>query len=334
MKILYLVPKEVYERKMSRVRFQQMAAIDRFLREGKHDQAENVGVVYAGPGWSGWDEGSSGADNVIRLLNAGSGEPPHLAVTYKVGGLRGSPLPVWTQYNEAFDVRGVRQFVEENGVQGVIFHHQNDLLRYPEWTRPGSIWVRHIPHCADPAVYRDYGLEKDIDVLVAGNMSQYYYPFRNRLRRLATQVLRKRGYRVVVLPHPGYQLPPKEGAVVGEAFARMLNRAKVAFTCSMRHNYALAKYSEIALCRTLPVGDIPGERQEFFQRTVLQVEPWMLDEEIQRTVEEVLDNPERLKKLTDEAYDLTLQHFSMGVYAELFVRAANVFLDARRAAHA
>jgi len=346
MKILYLVPKDVYEKKMSRVRFQQMEAIDRHLRESTTPENHlNAGVRYWGPGWEQWSEGQDGARNVARRLTWEPGEAPHLVITYQISGLRGCPVPVGTQFNEAFDVSKVRQFVFENDIRFVVFHHLNDIPRYRGWLEEGDgttleidskgqvrahRTLAHIPHCADSGVYQDYGLEKDIDVLVAGNMSQYYYPFRNRLSRIATQILRKRGYHVVVLPHPGYTLPPKDGTVVAEEFARMMNRSKLVFTCSMRYNYALAKYSEIALCRSLPVGDLPGERQEFFEKTILRIDPWMLDEEIQRIVEGVLDDPGALAYLTARAYDLTSKTSTMGVYADQFVQAATRFLEGQR----
>ena len=166
----------------------------------------------------------------------------------------------------------------------------------------------------------------EVSTLCAGNLNQYYYPHRYRLMRLGVKVFRKRGWKVTVLPHPGYTLPPREGTVVGEDFARMLNRAKIAFTCSMRYNYALAKYAEIAACRTLPAGDIPGERQEFFRDALLSLEPWMTDDEIVRTVEDVLDDPAELRRRTERAYELTLQTSTMDHYAERFHAAATALL--------
>lgn len=315
MRLLYLVPKREWDTKMSRVRFHQIAAIE-------HEMEVHV----SGPGWRDWDLSLSNAANASSIEV--SKWRPDLVLTYLVDGLGDCPWPKATQYNEAFDVEKVQRFVYANGIQLVIFHHENDMGRYPHWTSLGITRV-HLHHCASTDVFKDYGEPKTIDILVAGNLNDYYYPFRRRLAGIAKQYFAKRGYRVVVLPHPGYALPPREGTVVGEAFARMLNRSRMVFTCSMRYNYALAKYSEIALCRALPVGDIPGERKEFFKNALLDVEPWMTDAEIIHIIETTLDTEGAVERLTADAYDANRRECTMAQYAERFKVAATGFLEGR-----
>jgi hypothetical protein len=311
MNLLYIVPRRVYESKMSRVRFDQIEAI-----------TKQMVVRISGPGWPDWDETRSAAENVANLPVGESGLAD-VVLAYEVNGFAGCVRPVMTSYNEAYDVPKVERYVEENRLRGVIFHHENDLLRYqPHWYARGILSF-HIHHCASEAVYRDYELPKDIDVLVAGNLSRTYYPFRVRLRDLAWRVLRKRGYKVVVLDHPGYKLPPREGTVVREDFARLINRSKLVVTCAMRYKYALGKYAEIGLCRSLALADIPDERQEHFEQTVRVVHPWMLDEDILRIAEEVLDDEGLRIKLTNQAWDLTRQTSTMSWYAAEFLHAAS-----------
>jgi hypothetical protein len=176
----------------------------------------------------------------------------------------------------------------------------------------------HLPHCADSLVYRDYGLDKDIDVLVTGNLAEHTYPLRHRLFLLATRVLKKRGYRVHVLPHPGYVLPPKPGTVVTKEYAKLLNRARLVFTCSSRYKYGLTKYSEIALCRALAVSDLPDEPEDFYAEAILRVEPFMLDTEILRCVEDALDSENEIERRATRAMDLAARGFTTAHYAERF----------------
>lgn len=307
MRVLYLVPRVIFERKMSRVRFQQIDHL-----------AELAFVHRSGPGWPDWNSGVSVVDNIKRLHDTHEFD---IGLMYKVDDLLGSPIPFGTQYNEAYSVAGVTREVRDNTLRFVIFHHWNDLTRYPHWDSL-SVHRYHVHHCADTRVYRDYEQEKDIDILVAGNLNSYYYPLRHRLMLLAKLHFRKRGYHVVILQHPGYQLPPREGTVVGEEFARLLNRSKLVFTCSMRFKYALAKYSEIALCKSLAVADVPDERQDFFSETIVNVESWWTDDMIIREVEGLLDDESgRLQKLTSHSYDRNLATSTMGQYAERLVMA-------------
>jgi hypothetical protein len=325
LKIVFLVPRTLYDTKMSRVRFQQWRAIGQMEGNQSH---------ITGPEWPDWDLNVSAGVNVDRVRLGENENANHnraeLVVTYKAGFLDHVRPPVVVQFNEADDWPKTMQEIHEANARLVVFHHGNDLPQYRYIARVCPTAVRtlvHVHHCADTTVYRDYGLPKDIDILCAGNMSQQFYPFRYRLMRLAWTVFRKRGYRVEVLKHPGYTLPPRAGTVIGEDFARMLNRSKLVFTCSMRFKYALAKYSEIALCRSLAVGDIPDERQEFFQKTILNVEPYMTDEEIVRIVEECLDTEGRLEALTANSYDLTMRTSTMQHYAQMFMTAVGGLLS-------
>ena len=320
MKIAFVVPKHIYDTKMSRVRFQQWDAIA--------DSALCHGSAITGPGWPNWDDTRSAAANIdaIRLGD----DTPELVVTYKAGKLHGLSQPVVIQFNEADDHTKTLAEIADAQPSMIVFHHANDLPQYrhlqtnasPAWSPIGHPLLVHLPHCADNTVYHDYQEPKTIDVLCAGNMSQAFYPFRYRLMRIARDILRKRGYNVVVLPHPGYTLPAREGTVTGHAFARMLNSSKLVFTCSMRFKYALAKYSEIALCRSLAVGDIPDERQDFFRDTILNVEPTMTDDEIVRIVEDVLDDDAKREKLTTRSYDLNTRTSTMEHYALRFIQEA------------
>lgn len=311
MKVLYLVPHRVYERKMSRVRFHQMEALALLTR-----------VDYWGPGWPEWDASATAADNVKNLPAL---REPDVIVTYMVDTLAGVRPPVVTQFNEAFDHTKVERFVRQAGCSLVFFHHQNDVPHYQHWG--DAIRRVHLPHAVNTAIYNDYGLPKDIDILVAGNLNDHYYPFRYRLKGLAETVFTDRGYRVTVLKHPGYELPPREGTYVGEAFARVLNRAKLVFTCSMRFNYALAKYSEIAACKALAVADVPAERQDFFRQTILEVSPWQTDAQIVATVEMALSCPDDVRARTRDAYGLTMDYCTMPRYAEGFYHTTRAFLE-------
>jgi hypothetical protein len=312
-RVLYLVPRETFETKMSRVRFDQVEAIGKIAE-----------VRWSGPGWPSWNAKLAVHDNAERQVVAHKAD---VVLSYDLEGFRSLPVPLVVSYNEAFDVERVSTFVADNRVRLVVFHHANDLVRYPWWTAKGILRV-HVPHSATESVYRDYGLEKDIDVLVAGNLNRWYYPVRCRLRDIVWKILRKRGYRVVVLHHPGYFLPPAPGSYVRQEFAQMLNRAKLVVTCAMRYHYALAKFAEIGLCRSLAVSDIPDEREDHFRSTTLWIESAMLDREIVDRMEELLDDADRLRRQTDQALERTQQTSTMAQYAERFVAAAMLAVKA------
>jgi len=113
-------------------------------------------------------------------------------------------------------------------------------------------------------------------------------------------------------------LPPKSG-LVGEAYARKINQSRLVVTCTSRHRYALAKLSEIPLCRALPVSDLPTERRRFFEQTTLHVESWMLDREILSLMEDVLDDEEDWTRRVKIAHEKVAARLTMKDWAERFV---------------
>lgn len=316
-KILYLVPRQVYDTKMARERFEYMKA---FLDP-------NHVLVMSGPGWSGWNGEETAADNARRLIDTKmrGKDAIHgdcdLVHTYMVDGLAGlsRDVAVCISYNEANKVERVNAEVERNQPTYVVFHYANDLPRYPHFARWGVERV-HVPHCATYHVPEH--VEKDIDVLIVGNLNADIYPFRVRLAALALRVLRKRGYKVVALGHPGYDLSKQRaGTVVGYDYASVLARSRLVFTCSSRFRYALTKFSEIAMCRSLAVSDVPEQSPEHFIETTCAFPTSALDEDILRGVELLLDNPEECARRTTDAYDKTALAYTLNHYAAMFVKA-------------
>ena len=337
MNLIFLVPYEIFRQKMSRVRFDEVDALT-------HADPP-MAVITTGPGWPDWPAGLQPIDYVQQRYEFFKNNPqeiPHLVLSYKVEGLQKSPIPVAMIFHETYNWAQVLREIEDTGATLILFTYQNDLERYRPAieqmnARDGKERVLgSIPHGADPAIYRDYSNEtkilgeradtdpfrlgwKSIDVLIVGNQAREFYPFRHRLMRLALRELKKRGYKVVHAPHPGFTLPPRPDTYVGADYARLLNRSKLVLTCTGRHHYAFNKLVEIPLCWSLPVSDLPAERQNFFRQTMLNVEMWHTDREILTKIEDVLDDDELLKHLTTIAHDKVQQRLTLPHWAERFV---------------
>jgi hypothetical protein len=328
MNLLFLVSKHEFETKMSRVRFEEVEALK--------VASPVVNVHTSGPGWPDWPEGQTPVGYVTqRCLDYKDNlsEKPHVVLSYGVTGLTGSPLPVAMIFHETYNWKKTLSLIRETGATLVIFTYVNDVATYQEVLAdyavvnghppaPRRPEIVHIPHGADGAIYRDYGLPKDIDVLVAGNLAREFYPFRARLANLALREVKKRGYRVVTLPHPGFTIPIREGTAIGVEYARWLNRSKLVVSCSSRQKYAFCKLVEIPLCWALPVSDLPAERQGFFRQTMLNVEMWESDRQILGKIEDVLDDEGLRVKLTTIAHDKVAQRLTLAHWAERFIYAA------------
>jgi len=313
MNFLHLVPKSVYDTKMARERMRWMDYV--------HVQVAQIGhlVHTTGPGWGDWDEKNGVGRNIDKCLERQTGEQrAQLVVAYEMGEVKYSPIPTCVIIQEAYDRPKTLRTIREADAKLVVFTYANEVPQYRDELESEGRAVVTIPHSGDEDLFRDFGEEKTIDVLIVGSMNQLIYPVRARLARLAWRELRKRGYRVEWLRHPGYTLPPKSG-LVGEAYARKINQSRLVVTCTSRHRYALAKLAEIPLCMSLPISDLPGERERFFEQTTLHVDPWRLDREILSSIEDVLDDEEDWCRRVKIAHEKVAARLTMKDWAERFV---------------
>jgi hypothetical protein len=340
MNLLFLCPYDLYQTKMSRVRFEEIDALEKIMT-----------VTRSGPGWSDWPAGMQPLQYVREAIMRGGGnseQTPHLVLSYKVEGLQGSPIPVAILFHETYNRVQTLRAIRDTGATLVLFTYRNDIAQYEAEMSHEGRDLAVIPHSADAGLYRDYSTDeailindlgderrvasyfaspfdpgyKHIDVLIVGNLARDFYPFRARLARLAHREIRKRGYAVAEALHPGFTLPARPQTFVGADYARLLNRSKLVLTCTGKHHYAFNKLVEIPLCWSLPVSDLPAERQGFFKQTLLNVEMWHTDREILYKMEEVLDDAALLRALTTRAHDKVEQRLTLAHWAERFLYCA------------
>lgn len=135
-------------------------------------------------------------------------------------------------------------FIEQNHVPYIFTLCRDYFInRYPKYLQR----MRWLPHFANEEVFKDYGLPKDIDCLMMG-VARRYYP----LRKIMYDALIEKPF-FVYHPHPGYenQDETRKNIIIGEKYAKEINRAKLFLTCDSTFHYPLAKYFEVPACNTL-----------------------------------------------------------------------------------
>ncbi len=101
------------------------------------------------------------------------------------------------------------------------------------------------PNSIDPAVYRDYGEQKNIDVLFTGSTTTLY-PWR---RKLLAIVPKK--YASTIKAHAGYSPSAQASrAAVGETYARLINSAFFVPSCGTVAHEVVRKHFEIPACNS------------------------------------------------------------------------------------
>ena len=322
MNVLFLVSYTYYEQKMSRDRFQQMAAVGR--------QAGASTMVW-GKGFPDYDDDAPLYDNIKRVFGATAFD---LVYVYKPAdhkGVAACPIPKSISYNEAWNHKATIKEVLRHDVRLVIFHHANDLAilkrRWPFFN--GRVLV-HIPHCAERAIFEPTARpwqDRTVSVLLTGSLGYKFYPLRTRCAQFI-QAGRLPGE---IRLHPGYRIAGVERTRDQFVdYAQHLGRSRIALVLGIKFDYALAKYPEAAMAGCLLIGDVPRQLHNTLGRYMVGIESDMPDEQIIQEVHWWIAHDDEAQALAAASQRLALSMFTMERYAEDFVRAARDFLDQER----
>jgi len=308
MKIAYLCNKEYYLKKMSRVRFHSMEAVEKIST-----------FLWSGPNWENWDNDKS-VDENLEANNF----TPDLIVGYKpleIKGFAGSKFTKCLRYNEMYDDEWTLSEINRSAADIVVCHHKNDWEDWKDRKFHKPVRFINIPHCAERTIFKDYGLPKTHDVLLVGAINvttQFgqHYPLRQKMLDVLGEM--SDDYKVSVYQHPGYALEDAHKNSYAAEFAKAVNSTKICVTCSGAPKSRFGKYVEIPACRTAIAADIPDEEQETFKKFVIEINVQDSNQSIIEKLKSFLNNKEELKKITDRGWLLT-KKYTQGWYAAVFV---------------
>jgi len=207
-----------------------------------------------GLGWDGYDERFTVTKNITRLF----GGLPDIVLAYKPADYEGfAELPCFTvmPHNEVKEGRFAPE-IKQARPDLIVFHHMNNWQQQQERLKELGIESVHIPHVADPAIFHDYGQEKQWDVMTCGAMGGKIYPLRGLFRQ-ACVLLRERGYRCLDFLHPGNELKDADKCHHLIHFAQACNQSRITCFCSSVFRYRLQKYVEVAACGSAMAADVP-----------------------------------------------------------------------------
>lgn len=162
----------------------------------------------------------------------------------EINGLNRLKIPFGILMCDAhFEEEKRKKFIIDNKVKYIFTFTKDEFLkRYSEFSN-NMIWF---PHFVDINIFKDYGQIKSINYLMMGLLWQEYYPLRQKIYE---KMKYENGF--LYIPHPGYGTIDTNTQMVGERYARKINKAKVFLTDGGKFNYAVKKYFEVPACNTL-----------------------------------------------------------------------------------
>lgn len=149
-----------------------------------------------------------------------------------------------------------RRYIDSNRIDLIFSPYKAPFLRsHPEyWDK-----LRWIPFSINPSVIKDWHFDKEIDFLLLGLF--YYKDKENPPKQVPPKgkyTFREAVYNkmkgtsgFVFIPHPGHNTKATKNTIINENYGKIINKAKMLFTCGSVLEYPIAKFFEVPGCRTL-----------------------------------------------------------------------------------
>jgi hypothetical protein len=190
--------------------------------------------------------------------------------------------------------RGFLSDMDHWGVETFFTHSVAMAEHTPEIAARLFVW----PNFIDPLLYRDYGADKVIPILLTGSR-EANYPWRNQIMDAVSEK-----YATLRTPHFGWRSRSKAARTVhGVDYARLINAAVFAPTCGAVGNEVVRKHFEIPGCRTCLVTE----------RTAGLVAAGFVDmdncvfvgpDDVVDKLDHLLAHPDELQAITDRGHAL------------------------------
>lgn len=154
-------------------------------------------------------------------------------------------------------------------------------------------------HYVDNNIFKNKHTKKDIDILLYGNISDFY-PFRNRLLHIFNKC-ENIVFKYIEYPGFGDRTKCKYEPIINNNLADIINRSHITIcTCSI-FNYKVKKYIEVPLCNSVLCGNYPNIEKAIFNNDemILLQEEWS-DDDIKDYVLKRLHNIDKMNLTTME----------------------------------
>lgn len=199
-----------------------------------------------------------------------------------------------------------QDFIDRSGISIVISYFPQPLRIFPPSLAAKLVWV---PACVDPALFNEWGAEKEYDVgFLAAGSTEYtnFYPERFAIHR----ALRRQNHlKYLWAEHPGWERHPAEHPMVGAGFSKKINACRIFITTGGRYRNLHAKYFEILASKSVLFADYAeGAEEMHFQdgENYVRIEAHNILDKI----DYYLARPDELSRIAEAGYLTAMKYHS------------------------
>jgi len=269
-------------------------------------------------------------DDIYKILHQLNIEPNFILVSEyyeknatKITGLSNLSIPYAISMLDLHKDKKLRnQLIVSENIRNIFSVYRDAFYKwYPEF-KGNIFWL---PHHVNLNIFKDYGLTKDIDFLLMGDLDRNYYPLRNEI---LYKMKNKPGF--VYHKHPGYrEFSDDENIFVREKYAQEINRAKIFFTCDSILHYPVAKYFEVLACKTLLLAPTSPEIEDL--GFIPGVNFVSIDEQdFEEKAEYYLDHEKERLEIAEQGYEMVRARHSTAKRASELVTMIEDILQSRQ----
>jgi|SaaInlV_165m_DNA_1040744.scaffolds.fasta_scaffold14787_2 glycosyltransferase involved in cell wall biosynthesis len=188
--------------------------------------------------------------------------------------------------------------------------------------RDNMKFVAH-PRCVEETCFRDYGLDKEYDVITLGAMSNFY-SFRRGMHNTLSTVAKKIGINYKNYTHCGANF--NHTSFVRDDYAKAISQSKILVSCGGRYHLAFNKIFEAMGCGTLYIGEKPfGEKELALEDGVNYVA--VTKSNFLEKIKYYVDNDSERQTIIDNAKQTFKDHHTIDARAKDFAKLIEELLN-------
>jgi predicted O-linked N-acetylglucosamine transferase (SPINDLY family) len=204
---------------------------------------------------------------------------------------------------DCYNIEGLVNVIKKHKYTHIFYKYKCIQQQYIINQFPDINFI-HFPHYIDNTLFNiNFDITKDIDVLLYGNISNFY-PFRNRL----LQILNNNNlFNFEYIPFPGFGDTQEcnHKPLIGKDLSNYINRAKITIcTCSM-FNYLIKKYIEIPLSGSVLCGNFPSSEENIYKDNMIILNEDWDDNTILNHINDYLKNTEKLNNISYNSHKIS-----------------------------
>lgn len=243
--------------------------------------------------------------NIHDILNQISFKPDFILFVYyqskthiypQISGLNTLKIPFGVFVRDLHGLTNLPKNVLVDNVQHIFSCFRDSFYNHFPQLVDRMIWL---PNHVHTPMFKDYELEKKINMLMMGYAYKSYYPLRNKIKN---HFIKHQSF--IYHPPPRNRLISQTGqAFVREDYAKEINRAKIFFTCGSKLDYPVMKYFEVPACNTLLLA---ANSNELYDLGFRDGENFVaIDEEnFYEKAEYYLKNEKERKRISNNGYQM------------------------------